>query len=68
MQRNNSSNNWIHNIDDSTGQAYMYNEFTGETKWVQQEEEYYYNEWTTLYDDDGNIFYYNSVSVFFKVK
>jgi hypothetical protein len=61
---------WVEYIDEATGAPYLFNNVTGESRWVElgeneDEQEGYYEEqqspWQAYYDDDGNLFYYNQV-------
>lgn len=56
---------WIQCYDEESGWPYVYNEATGEVKWVEPEstEQLMAELWEVCYDEDGNQFYYNSVSV-----
>ena len=54
---------WIQCYDEESGWPYVYNEATGEVKWVEPEstEQLMAELWEVCYDEDGNQFYYNSV-------
>ena len=56
--------NWIQCYDDESGWPYVYNEHTGEVKWVEPEstEQLLAVLWEVCYDQDGNQFYYNQVN------
>ena len=55
---------WIQCYDEESGWPYVYNEATGEVKWVEPEstEQLMAELWEVCYDEDGNQFYYNPVS------
>ena len=50
-----NNDNWVQYIDEDTGNPYLYNEATGESRWIEVEE----CKWDKYYDDDGNEFYYH---------
>lgn len=50
-----NNENWVQYIDEDTGNPYLYNEATGESRWIEVEE----CKWDKYYDDDGNEFYYH---------
>ena len=58
---------WIQCYDEESGWPYVYNEVTGEVKWVEPEstEQLMAELWEVCYDEAGNQFYYNSVTIFF---
>ena len=57
---------WIQCYDEESGWPYVYNEVTGEVKWVEPEstEQLMAELWEVCYDEAGNQFYYNSVIIF----
>lgn len=55
-------NEWEEYIDEETGYAFEYNTMTGETRWKQFDDS-----WQAFYDHDGNLYYYNSVSIKFSL-
>lgn len=54
---------WIQCYDEESGWPYVFNEATGEVKWVEPEstEQLMAELWEVCYDEDGNQFYYNPV-------
>lgn len=58
---------WVQYFDEDTGYPYLYNEITGEAKWIDPEtfnvEDLQINIWEKYFDDDGNPFYYNRVRI-----
>lgn len=54
---------WVQCYDEESGWPYVYNEATGEVKWVEPEstEQLMAVMWDICYDEDGNEFYYNQV-------
>lgn len=56
---------WVQCYDEESGWPYVYNEATGEVKWVEPEstEQLLAVLWEVCYDEDGNEFYYNQVLV-----
>jgi len=55
---------WIQCFDEETGYPYLYNDVTGETKWVDAEtsNDLVVTLWQKFYDDNGDEFYYNPVN------
>jgi hypothetical protein len=55
---------WLQCVDEESGFPYLYNNITGETKWVdvEESENLMVTLWQTFYDDEGDQFYYNPVS------
>lgn len=55
---------WVQCYDEESGWPYVYNEATGEMKWVEPEstEQLLAVMWEICYDEDGNEFYYNQVN------
>ena len=55
---------WIQCFDEETGYPYLYNDVTGETKWVDAEtsNDLVVTLWQKFYDDNGDEFYYNPVT------
>ena len=54
---------WVQCFDEESGWPYVYNEITGEVKWVEPEstDQFLAELWDVCYDQDGNEFYYNAV-------
>jgi hypothetical protein len=54
---------WIQCFDDESGWPYIYNQATGEMRWVDPEttDQLTAVLWEVYYDENGNIFYYNQV-------
>lgn len=57
---------WVQCFDEESGWPYVYNEVTGEVKWVEPEstDQLMAELWEVCYDEDGNQFYYNSVRIY----
>lgn len=57
---------WIQCFDEESGYPYIYNNATGETKWIDAESsnDLLVTLWQKFYDDSGDPFYYNPVCVF----
>lgn len=55
---------WIQCFDEESGYPYVYNNITGETKWIDAESsnDLMVTLWQKFYDDSGDAFYYNPVS------
>lgn len=55
--------NWIQCFDEDSGCPYLYNDLTGETKWVDasSSNEILITLWQKFYDDNGDEFFYNPV-------
>lgn len=55
---------WIQCFDEESGYPYVYNNVTGETKWIDAESsnDLMVTLWQKFYDDSGDAFYYNPVS------
>lgn len=60
---------WVQCFDEESGWPYVYNQATGEMKWVEPEstEQLLAVLWDVCYDQDGNQFYYNPVGDFIYV-
>jgi hypothetical protein len=62
----NNSESWIEYIDEVSGHPYLYNEVTGESKWItetvptKESNEGYYR-WESHFDENGYLFFYNKV-------
>ena len=58
-----SAGTWIQCFDEETGYPYVYNDVTGETKWVDADasKDLVVTLWQKFYDDNGDEFYYNPV-------
>ena len=58
---------WIQCFDEETGYPYVYNDVTGETKWIDAttSDELLVTLWQKFYDDNGDAFYYNPVGLIF---
>lgn len=56
---------WIQCYDEETGYPYVYNDVTGETKWIDPSEsnDLVVTLWQKFFDDNGDEFYYNPVSI-----
>ena len=55
---------WIQCFDEESGYPYIYNNITGETKWIDAESsnDLMVTLWQKFYDDSGDAFYYNPVN------
>jgi hypothetical protein len=54
---------WIQCYDEESGWPYVYNEATGEVRWVEPDsaDQLMADLWDVCYDEQGNEFYYNQV-------
>jgi len=57
---------WLQCIDEESGYPYLYNQHTGESKWVEvdegdQHQQLLVTVWEKYYDNDGYEYFYNPV-------
>ncbi len=60
LLENNQGDTWVQYMDEETGNPYLFNEATGEARWIDMTAPV--SNWEKYYDDDGNEYYYNKVS------